>query len=227
MTIQTIMNRMMLADNQLALESGGDDVTRGLTAVNLAQDWFEMVAARYGKLLMITGSTSTTANQEYTTWPTTLKRLDSLWMLDSNSNPIYELDEVDVIGGHVPSAGMPFPWMVLSGSVNPGRPDGFFPEGPGGRIYWSPKPDAIYNLRVYGFYAASDYTAAANTFAYPDEVALFIAPWATRAFRVGLDRDFVAVQEEAMKAAQEVCESLGSHTQTGPASRVYSDFHDA
>jgi len=226
MTIQEIFDRMMLYDNQLDLIAGGDDVTRGLTAINLCQDWWEAVAAKVAGLCQTTSTFTTTANQEHTTWPTTLRRIDSLWLLDSNSKPVRELDPIDREGGHVPTLHFPFSALLVNGSTQNGAPMEYRAQGQGGNIYWAPTPDAVYTIRGYGLWAVSAYTAAANTFGSPDAVALALVPFATKLMRIGLDRSVATIEAECKKAFRTVIGSLDNQVATGADSRVYEDIHD-
>jgi hypothetical protein len=216
---------MALYDNNLDIVSGGDDVTRAIAAVNLAQDWFEVTAASIPEVYQQAGSISTVANQENSTWPATFLRMDSLWRLDSNSVPIVELDSIDLVGGHQP----PYPWPIgpiLAGQSATGAPTEFYATGPGASIYWSPKPDAIYNMRFYGFIQQNDYTAAGDTFLYGDSVALALAPLAAKVLRMGLDRDLTAVPLEAEAAFKAVLKQQSNALRSGPRSKVYEDYHE-
>lgn len=225
MTLQTLFDRMMVYDNQLDLIAGGDDVARGIVAANLVQDWWESVAAGTPNLLQTDSTFTTTANTEKTAWPTTLLRLDSLWRLDSNSLPILELAWIDAVGGHAAS----FPWPLAgigTSSSAVGAPDEYYAAGQGGSFYWSPKPDAVYTMRGYGLWAASDLTTAASTFAYPDSVALAMTPFIVNILRMGLDRDLTATQAASEAAFARVVKSMSKAVRVGPRSKMYSDYHD-
>lgn len=231
MTVQTIFNRMMLYDNQLDLIASGDDVTRGLTALNLVQDWWEAVAAAVADLCQTYATTGlvTVADQEYTTWPATLLRLDELWLLDSNSKPIRKLDSIDQVGGHVPSYPWPLSAVSLSGQVQTGAPVEYYTKGQGGVFLWAPTPDAVYTLRGYGLWSQTDYTAvsgAGGTWLYPDVVALTAVPFATQVMRMGLDRDLTGVQGAAEAAFTRAVKALEHQVRTRPQSRTYDETHD-
>jgi hypothetical protein len=227
MTIQTLFDRMMLGDNQLDLVSGGADVARGLTALNMVQDWWEVYAARFANLCQTDSTFTTTANQVYTTWPTGLKRIDALWLLDANGNEVCELEPIDKVGGHVPDFAWPFNQLVIYGVVNSGSPREFYPEGPNGKIYWAPKPDAVYTIRGYGLWSVADYTAAGNTFLLNDDMALVMVPLAVRAIRVGLDRDVTTQQQEAVELFKTVKAGQLGHTHVSAPSRFYNSSHEA
>lgn len=226
MNIQALFDRMALYDNQLDLIAGGDDVTRGLTAINLVQDWFEAVAATVDKLLQTHSTFTTTANIETTNWPTGLLRLDELWLLDSAGNQVRRMDPIEEDGGHVPNLPWPLNAVVQSGALSSGVPYEFAYEGQGGTILWSPKPDAIYTIRGYGLWSKADYTAAADTFLYPDSVALAIVPFAVNILRTGLERDLGAIQNAAEAAFKVTVKSLKRPVRSEPKSRVYQDIHE-
>lgn len=225
MTIQTLFDRMMLYDNQLDLIAGGDDVTRGLTAVNLVQDWWEAAAAEIeGCAQTYADSITTTANQEYTTWPATLARLDDLYLLDSSGRQVRKLEPIDVTGGHRPN--MPWPIDQVTGSYGTGSPAEYYARSKSGRFLWAPTPDAVYTLRAYGLWRVSDYTAAADTFGYDDDVALLMAPHATQVFRMGLSRDVTDVQQAAEAAFSAAARTMTRSVRTGAQSRVFHEVHD-
>lgn len=215
---------MMVYDNQLDLVAGGDDVARGLVVVNLVQDWWEAAAARYPDIQQETTTLTTTANQETTTWPTALKRLDELWMLDSNSRQVYTLEPIVEVGGHTPSAPWPLGMVFSPGAT--GAPRGYYAKGHKSGFFWDPIPNAVYTLRAYGLLAQADYTAAANTLSYEDDIALVVAPHATSLMRMGLERDISKVQVSADAAFTAVIKSQGKAVRVESASRWYSDYHD-
>jgi hypothetical protein len=224
MTIQTLFDRMSLYDNQLSLIVGGDDVTRALTAINLVQDWWEMRAALRGGACQTADTFTTTANTETTTWPTNLMRLDSLFRLDANGYQVAEMHPIQRDGGHRP--GLSWLARISAGVASVGAPGGFYAKGQAGLIYWAPTPDAVYTMRGYGLWAADDYTAAANTFAYPDAVALGIVPFAVKLFRTGLDRDLGPTHQAANAAFDDALDLFENQVDMGADSRVYTEFHD-
>ncbi len=72
MTGQDLLDRMELLNQELQLQSGEVDVTRGLLALNVAQDYFEVLAA--GRKNIAGGGTpvstvSTAAGVESTNYP--------------------------------------------------------------------------------------------------------------------------------------------------------------
>lgn len=224
MTIQTLFNRMALFDNQFDLIVGGDDVARGLIAVNLVQDWFELACMPIAELFQTDQTFTTTAAQEHTTWPANLMRIDSLYLLDANSKQVRELEPFDITGAYYP--GFPWPIDTLTGLTANGAPWEYEGQQQGGKIRWSPTPDQVYTIRGYGLWAVADYAAAADTLLYPDSVALTFGPHAAQILRTGLDRDLSAVQGAAMVAFDRIAAAYGKTIHTGPESRVYTEIHE-
>ena len=103
MTIATILSRMQVLDNELDTASGGADETRAISALDMAQDAFEIYIANHPDLLGTAANTTTTADTETTTWPTGLMRIDTMWKMDTAASPNvpeYEIDVIQDVGGH-------------------------------------------------------------------------------------------------------------------------------
>lgn len=225
MTIQTLFDRMMVLDNQLDLISGGDDVTRGIVTINLVQDWWEAAAATVeGACQTIADTILTVANQEHTVWPSNLSRIDELYLLDSSGRQVRQINLMTETGGHRPD--YPWPLGTLVGTYGTGAPVEYWAKTKGGYLFWSPTPDAVYTIRGYGLWRVSDYSAAANTFGYVDDVALVLVPHAVQLFRTGLDRDTSVQQAQAEAAFRTVIKGMTKGIKSGPDSRVYGEFHD-
>jgi len=226
MLVQTIFDQMMLHDNQLDLIQGGDDTRRGVTAVNMVQDWFEAVAARHKRVCQTISTLTTAANTESTVWPTALLRIDELWLLDAAGKQIRKLDPADDDGGHTPDMPWPLSGISASAPMAAGSPYGYYPTGPGGVILWDPLPDAIYTIRGYGLWAKDDYNDGRDTFLYPDTVALAIHPFAVLVLRSGLDRDQAAIRTLATAAFETAILGLKGATKVRPTGRYYKDVHE-
>src|SRR5262245_8838166 len=112
MTIQTILNQMMLLNNELQLETSGSDVTTGLTAVNASLSYFESLVSQYPRILGDqTADITTTANTETTSFPTGFLRIDRIQMIDTTQSPnlpIYDVIDIKKVGGHRWSAYWPW-----------------------------------------------------------------------------------------------------------------------
>lgn len=222
MTGQSLLDTMEVLFPELQLQSGEGDVTKGLIALNRAQDLFESHAAQFQDLFGGTvGTVSTTANQEYTTWPSGVLRLDGMQFIDPTSLlPSYDLDAISQTGGHM--VGGFWPYNLLSNTTS-GRPTGYWTNGT--RIYWDTLPNATYTIRYYGFAQANDITAG-GTFAYPDQVALPLGVVAVKIIRIGLDDQTGGYDSLAQDCFNPVLDLLSSYRRDGPIAYTYSRVHD-
>lgn len=217
---------MELLFPELQLQSGESGVVKGLVALNRAQDLFEVHAAQYGDIFGGSVSTiTTTLNQEYTTYPTGLMRLDGIDFLDQSSNlPAFELTPLTWRGSHAFAVRWPWAQYLVSTAGNSsGQPRFYWTNGT--RIYWGPVPDAAYNLRVYGFVAASDISAA-GTFGYPDAAILPFAAVAVQIIRTGLDDTLSDLQNLATETFNSLLDQLSGFRRDGAQDLVYSRVHD-
>ena len=227
MTISSIMTKMQVLDNELDVSVGGADESRCISALDMAQDAFEAILANHPDTLGTISTITTTANQEYTTWPSTLMRLDTLWMMNTTASPNvpqWEIQIIQDVGGQ--SASAPFPW--LSASV------GYIPQGFGPPVlaytnrqylFWAPIPDAVYTLRGYGLSEATDITTRSQTFAYPNAVANPLAAYATRLMEMGIDDPTEELKSLADEMYAPVINMLRQPTRQRPQSRQYSRMH--
>jgi hypothetical protein len=221
MTIATLLGYMLIFDNELETGSGEPDESRAITALNMAQDEFESVAAALPKFLQTYSTLTTTASQEYTTWPTDLLRLDDLWFIDPlTSRPAYRLDSIDDTGGHAPSQS--WPTQLASGTT--GKPCAYAAT-PRSRLLWQPLPDAVHTLRYYGFIRASDIASRAGTFAYDDSVAMPLAAFATKILAVGVGDSTDELTSMAQAAFGPVLKAIKKSVSVRPLGRYYSQVH--
>jgi hypothetical protein len=222
MTGQTILNLMEVLNQELQLQTGEADVTRGLLALNAAQDQFESIAAQVPNILgSSSGTVTTTANVESTAFPAGLLRLDGLDYLDTTVTPnlpVWPVARVSGIGMH---AYVDTNRWVLSATTG-GRPEGYWTNGT--NIYWAPLPDATYTVRYYGFSAAADLTAA-GTFTYPDMVALPLASAAVRLLKVGLDDSADSIAAIITEVLTPVLRALGAFNRDGAVPLSYTRLH--
>src|SRR5687767_9939258 len=118
MTGQDGLNYMELLHPELQLQSGESDVVKGLRALNAAQDYFEVIAARApGVLGGSIGTVTTTINTESTAYPAGLLRVDRLQFIDpATSRPAWNLAPLYDAGGHAPSNY--FPFNITTGSAS-------------------------------------------------------------------------------------------------------------
>lgn len=218
---QDLLNYMEVLNAELQLQPGEANTGKGLAALNMAQDFFETVAAQRPKIL---GSTTlaplvTTANLEFSVFPPGLLRIDSIWIQDSNSRPIYQLRPVRKSGGHWGATQWPQSLFVSTGTGKP-----VFYEANGTAVFWSPIPNGVYTMRVYGFSRAADITTT-STLAYDDGVGLPIATFACRLIKTGLDDDPAALTQLATDTFNPILDTLSSFQRDGASSLEYSMEH--
>jgi hypothetical protein len=211
-TGQTLLDTMELLNQELQLQSGESDVTRGLVALNRAQDYFESMAATR----RILGS----SGQEYTTFPSGVLRIDRLQILNSSNQPEIELTKLNRVGGHAVTREWPLNLLTSSTS---GKPSAYWTNGT--NIYWTPTPDGVYTVRWYGFQVASDISAG-GTFAYPDIVILPIASFATQLMKMGVDDPAQDASGLATASFKAVLDSLSAFNRDGAVGFEYTMVHD-
>jgi hypothetical protein len=222
MTGQSLLDRMELLNQELQLQSGEADVTRGLLALNVAQDYFEGLAAARAKVFgSQTGTMTITQSTESTAWPTGLLRLDRIQVLGANSRPSRELRPLRRAGGHATVGTWPLNLVIGSGS---GSPTHYWTNGT--NLYWSPLPSATETARWYGFQAASDISAS-GTFTYPDLVALPLAVFAVRLHKLGLEDNLQDLNDLAMQTFNPVLDTLELYNRDGAVGLEYTEVHDA
>ena len=222
-TGQSLLDMMELANQELQLQPTETDVTRGLVALNVAQDYFEnMVAVRKLKV----GSTNPTAevtasaNTETTAFPTGLLRVDRIWRLsDTGGDPVVELENLKRTGGHRMRPRVPW---ILQSSAGMGTPDAYWTQGYA--IYWSPKPAATGYFRVYGFIRAADITAS-GTFAYDDGVMFPLASFAAKLMATGIGDTTTDLTALAGEVFDKVLEALERFNRDGGQDLTYSRVH--
>ena len=221
---QSLLDRMELLNQELQLQSGEEDVTRGLLALNIAQDCFEARAAMrqdiYGSTTPV-GTVTTTLDTETTAFPTGVLRIDRMQFIDpSTSRPAWDLSPARRVGSHAWNRYWP---INLTSSSSTGRPRAYWTNRI--NIYWDPLPSGTHTVRYYGFTPASDITAA-GTFAYEDIVMLPLASFAVRLMRVGVDdpaNEHLGLAEDYF---DRVLDSLARYNRDGPVGLEYSQVHE-
>lgn len=221
MTGQTLLDTMEVLDQEFQLQTSEADVVRGLIALNRAQDFFETLAAKEGKILGDTTATVTSSTStETTAFPTGFIRLDRIQFIDpTTSLPTYDLDNLDHTGSHIANSRWP---LQLFTSSNPGTPDAYYTNGR--LIYWSPLPDATHTFRVYGFKHADDITAS-GTFSYDDGLCLPMASFAVKLLRMGVDDAVGTLDALAKECFDEAIAGMRSVVRDGPGSFFYTRYH--
>lgn len=221
MTGQTLLNYMEIVFPELQLQAGENGVTKGLLALNIAQDAFETLVAQEPELLGgSVSSVSTTVGQEYTVYPTGLLRIDRMQYLNpATSLPVWNVERIQSPGDHA----YPVMWPGNLVSTNTqGTPRKYWTNGT--RIYWLPIPNAVSTVRIYGFSQASDITAS-GTFAYLDQVAFPLAAIAVRVIRVGLDDSAGDIQGLAQNLLTPTIEMMKRFNRDGPLAFRYKYLH--
>jgi hypothetical protein len=220
-TVANLLDLLLLIDNELDVASGGRDEVSAILALRQAQHYFELLAARYPRVLQDVTTVSTAANTESSTWASALRRLDALWYLDVDGNPVREIVRIDEIGGHVPS--LPWPIEVSLTATAGGAPFGYYANM--AQFYWLPKPDAVYTLRIYGFLKKATFSARTDAFLYPDEVQLSFASFADKLLKVGVDDDTVEMDKLSAQLFTPILKTYKRFDRSKPTGRTYSEFH--
>lgn len=220
MTGQSLLDSMEVLNQELQLQTSEADVVRGLLALNIAQDAFEIMAAKEGKLMGDSTTTVvTTNNVETTAWPSGFLRINKIQLLDDNGKPIDDLTNLNETGSHV-SVGL-WPWNLFS-TASSGAPAAFYTNGRS--IYWNPRPDDAYTLRVYGFAHAADITAS-GTFAYDDAIRFPLASFAVKLLKIGVDDGAGAVDQLAKESFKDILAALSALVRDGGTPLIYSKVH--
>jgi hypothetical protein len=212
---------MELLDQELQLQAAEADVTRGLLALNVAQDYLEALLAGVPNVMgSTTGTVTTAAGVETTVFPTGVLRIDRLQYLDPTSLlPAWELSPVKSVGGHATSRFWPWSLLAVSGS---GKPRAYYTNAR--NIYWDPLPSGVDTVRWYGLQAASNITAG-GTFAYPDTAMLPLAALAVALFSRGLGDDSGDYTQLADSILRPVVDQLDQHNRDGGPQFEYSRNH--
>lgn len=220
MTGQSLLDRMELFNPELQLQTGEVDVTRGLLALNIAQDYYESLAAtRKGIKGGQIGTVVTALNTESTAFPTGVLRLDKLSMINSStSRPKWDLDPIQTVGGHAPSGA----WPGSAFAPSSGEPTAYWTDG--SNIYWDPLPSGAYTVRWYGWQRVTDITAS-GTFLYDDIVSLPMAAFAVRILKAGLDDDALDTAKLAQEFFKSTLDTLEGFNRTGAAGFEYTYSH--
>lgn len=221
MTAADLLTRMQVLKNELQIESGGDDETMCLAALDMAQDYFESVAASMPRIGQTASPLATVANTETTTWPSSLKRLDSLWYIDATtSRPAWQILPIADAGGHQPSH--PFPLnLVMSPASGPPREYAYDST----YLYWRPLPDAVYAIRAYGLFSRTALTSRSVTFGWDDEVSVPLAGFAVKLLKMSVDDKAEEIAALAEETFVPVLRSLRKRVRQTAMSRHYTRVH--
>lgn len=224
MTAADMLGELVVFNNDLSVGAGEKDETRALRALNMAQTLFEAVVGTESEVLSRAGDANltTVANQETTVWPTTLLRVDSVWLLDAAGVPIYEVTNIFKSGGQARN----LPWPLSLGvalSTAPGAPRQYKADFQ--QFWWAPIPSAVHSLRVYGAWRGTDLTSRAVTFSYPDECAIPIETVASRMIRMGMDDPTAEVEAFSKEVYKPIMKRLRRLVRARPEPREYRYLH--
>lgn len=221
MTGQTLLDIMEDLNAELQLQTGEGDVTKGLRALNAAQDMLETIMAQHPQVRGGTvGTVSTAASTESTAFPAGLLRLDGLWYVDAaTSRPAWKIKPIQETGAH---SGQAY-WFTSAASLSTGKPQAYWTNG--NYFYWDPLPDAIYTIRWYGFQGLADITAS-GTFGYPDVCAYPVATMASRIVKVSLDDAPVDLIGLAKELFGPLVDALTNFKRDGAQEFTYTERHE-
>lgn len=221
MTGQDLLDAMEVLNQELQLQTSEADQARGLIALNMAQDYFEDLAAQEPKILGdTTASVTSTASTETTTFPTGFLRIDAIFFIDpTTSRPADKLDNLSETGSHADYT----TWPLYLAQSTPGRPQAYWTNGR--NIYWAPLPDATHTFRVYGFKRADNITSG-GTFEYTDSLRLPFASFAVRMMKIGLGDEVADVAGLAKECFSAAIGSMTAVNRDGASPLVYRYGHD-
>ncbi len=220
--VTDLLAAMTLLNNELDVTANGSDEARSITALTQAQHYFETLASSMPEILGNGLTTVPTAlNTETSPWSSGLRRLDALWYLDAAGNPVRKLKRISEIGGHVPS--LPWPLQIALTSSWGGAPFGYYADM--NQFYWLPKPDGVYNIRIYGFFKQAAFALRTDNFNYPPECQLPLAQFAARLLAISVGDDSLEYDKLATMLFRPLLRQLRKFDRSEPQSRVYSEFH--
>lgn len=227
MTGQTLLNYMELLNAELQLQAGEPDVVKAMLALNIAQDYWESLAAQRGKTFI--GAIASTqamgtiiANSSQSQFPAGLLRLSRLQLLNPTTlEPVRDIVPLRRTGGQAGYSG--WPMYIISATTSAGPPTHYWTNG--SFIFWSPITTGSHSVRWYGFMAAPDITAA-GVFSYPDIVALPIATFANRMIKSGLDDNVSDLSALAVESFNQTLDALSNMQRDGASGLEYTQVHD-
>lgn len=213
---------MPMFNNSLRVGNGEQDEARAVLALTTAQHYFETVAATYARVLGSTITVAPSANTETTTYPATLLRLDSIWLLDATTLlPVRRLKRIESSGGHAPSLPWPLQLVVQAGT---GMPAAYFANM--ASFYWLPLPDSAQTLRIYGFVEQPEFVDRLSAFNYPLRTKAALASFAVKILKTSTDDDTAEVDALASAIFGPLLRGLKQFDRSEPHGRTYGEVHD-
>lgn len=218
MTAADMLEELGIFTNELSTGAGEADESRALKALDTAQTLFEAVVRTSGQVLSRAGDAeiATVANQGWSAFPSTLLRVDEVWLTNDAGEDVCEITQQ--FSGRSRS-----PLGVLAGSLTPGAPRQFRADI--ARFTWNPAPDGVYAIRVYGAWRGNNLVDRDVVFSFPDECSIPISTVAARMLRLGVDdpqEDITAFSESIYRP---VMKGLKRLARTRPTPRHYRDVH--
>lgn len=220
-TVQDALDIAESLNGELRLQSGENDVIRGIVIYKMALRHFETKAAAGARILGGSVTTvTTTVNTETTAFPTGYMRVDRLQLQFSNGQVKRTLERVSDYEHAVRRFGF------SSSSSKTGEPDGYWTNGT--LIYWVPLPDGTHTVRFSGFAvstAASGSTDATDTFPYNDIVLDPVGAFIAEVFNVRVDDTNAELQLMSARLFQPVLEVLSNFQRDGSRIPSYRQVH--
>lgn len=221
-TAADLLKIMPVFNNALRVENGDPDEARAIIALTAAQHYFETVAATYQRVLGTQITVSTVVDTETTGYPTTLLRLDAIWLVDATTGrPIRRLKRIEEVGGQAPS--LPWP-LQLTAASGQGSPEAYFADM--SNFYWLPVPDMMQTLRIYGLIEHAEFETRNSPYSYPLRVKSAIAAFAVKILRTSLDDDTATIDSLAATFFGPLMRSLKQFDRSEPHGRFYGEVHD-
>lgn len=220
-TVADLLGDMQVLNNELRTGAGEVDEVRAVRALSMAQHFFEAHAATRGRVLGSTINVAQSAQTETTPWPSSLLRLDAVWLLDANGRAIRSLDNIDHIGEHVPS----LPWEITLSDSAIGVAGGYVADMES--FWWFPLPSGATSIRLYGLIEQPEFATRNSTFGRPLRCKLPLASLAVKLMRMSVDDDTTTVDSWVAATLAPLWKGLQGFDRTGAHARVYTQVHDA
>ncbi len=219
---QVVLDHVNDVISEIDVQPGEDDVPRALRSLNRSQDLLEMRLSLIPPIRSNLGThenITTSANGERTASPTGFLTVERLQFINPDTSlPSYDLGPIPWVGGSSVSRGDP----ILSLSVGTGPPRDYTLFG--GFVYWSPLPDAVHTVRVWGFKAAVDIAVGTN-WDYDDELIWPVAAVAARIFKMRADDDPAEIVSFATETFGAVLAQMVRRWSDGPAYFRHTEIH--
>lgn len=215
---------MEVLNQELQLQTGEDDVARGLTALNIAQDGLDALIAKEAGTRMKTlpAAFTMTANQEFTAIPTGYLRTDRLQLMDTTGTTVqWDLRNLRKVGSH----NIGRAWLTQLLIPGPATGSVYWYEDTGTQYWWRPTPDVAYKVRWWGYQAATD-LAVGTTFEFPDYCAMPLAAMAVEILLTGIGDDPTDVGKLGEKHLKTALEQMRNFNKDGGTPLEYRYSHD-